>query len=154
MKKNQVNAILVDQAKRTKNILLYLSAIITIFSISLVSLLIYFEKNKNYYVNYNENGVINYKVFLKENDFFNNNYLEENNQYIASLIEYITAEFKYKLSMDEENVNYKYSYRIDAIVDVKEKGTQNPLYNFNETILESSEKESNSNEKVSIEENV
>lgn len=154
MKKNQVNAILVDQAKRTRNILIYLCAIITIFSISLVSLLIYFEKNKNYYVSYNENGIINYKVYLRENDFFDNNYLEENNQYIASLIDYITAEFKYKLSMDEENVNYKYSYKIDAIVDVKEKGTQNSLYNFTETILETDEKQSNSNEKVSIQENV
>ena len=154
MKRNQVNAILVDQAKRAKTILLYLCVIIMVFSVSLLSLLVYFEQNKNYYVNYSENGIIDYKVYIKENDFFNNNYLEKNNQYIASLIDYITAEFKYNLSMDEENVNYTYSYRIDAIVDVKEKGTQNSLYNFVETILETNENNSNSNEKVSIQESI
>lgn len=152
MKKNQVNAILVDQAKRRKNILIYIYAITVVFLISCLFLLLYLNGNKNYYVNYNESGKIDYKVYLEDNDFFNESYLGANNQYIASLIDYITANFNYKLSMAEQNINFKYSYRIEAVVDVKEEGTTNSLYNFSETIHESEEK--NGSENVIISEDV
>lgn len=154
MKKNQVNAILVDQAKRRKNIFIHIYAIIVVFFIALLFLLIYLERNKNYYVNYDEYGKIDYKVYLKENDFFDNDYLEANNQYIANLIDYITADFNYNLSMTEKNINYKYSYRIEAVVNVKEEGTNNSLYNFTESLFESTENTSNSNERVTIKENI
>ena len=67
---------------------------------------------------------------LSENSFFSNNYLGANNQYIASLINYITANFDYSLKMEEKGIEYKYKYRIDAEVNVKEKDTNNSLYNY------------------------
>lgn len=154
MKKNQVNAILIDQAKRRKNIFIYIYAIIVVFFLACLFLLTYLDRNKNYYVSYKEEGKIDYKVYLKDNEFFNNNYLGANNQYIADLIDYVTADFDYHLSMEEKNINYKYSYRIEAVVDVKEKGTTNSLYNFSESIFQSEEKTSNSNQNVMISENV
>ena len=47
-------------------------------------------------ISYNEEGSrVNYKVYLKENDYFSNKYLGEGETYIASLIDYINIKYKY-----------------------------------------------------------
>lgn len=135
MRRNQIDAILNEQAKR-RNIIFGFICVIIVFSILSFSLfLIYNKNNKANYVTYDEKSNIDYKVYLKENEFFENNYLESSRQYIASLIEYITADFEYKLSFDSENVEYKYEYRIEANVNVYDKTTNNVLYNKSEELL-------------------
>lgn len=153
MKKNQVNAILINQTRRRNTVMAFICIIIVVSILALSCILVYKERTKKQYVNYNETSNIDYKVLLKENDFFDDNYLGTNKQYIASLIDYITADFNYILSLDEKDVEYKYSYRIDANVDVKEKGTNTSLYNKTEELL--SKKETTSNQiKVNIQENI
>ena len=134
MKKKRVNELVDNQLKRKRTIFSYFCAIIilTVFVLSLV--LAFINQNKPYYINYNEKGTVEYKVFLKENEFFQKDYLKENNQYIASLIDRITANFNYVLEMTED-VEYKYSYKVNAEVNVKEKGTSNSLYKFDEEII-------------------
>ena len=153
MKKNQVNAILVNQTKRRNTVYAFISLICVIFILSLAFFSIYLERSKEQYVNYDESSNIDYKVWLKENDFFDNSYLESNRQYIASLIDSITANFNYKLSLEEMNVEYKYSYRIEASVDVKDRGTSTSLYNKTEELLNITEKTTNQVE-VNIQEKV
>jgi len=153
MKKNQVNAILINQTRK-RNIILSATSIIIAVAIFAISLLvIYNQRNEEQFVKYNEKSNIDYKVYLNDNDFFDGNYLNSNKQYIASLIKYINANFKYELSLEEKNVEYKYSYRIEADVNVKEKGTSNSLYNTTKTILEEKENVTSLN-KVTIIENV
>ena len=153
MKKNQVNAILVNQTKRRNTVLAFVWMIAIIFILSLSFFLMYFERSKEYYVSYNENSNIDYKVLLRDNDFFDNSYLESNKQYIASLIDYITANFEYNLSLEEKDIEYKYSYRIEATVDVKEKGTTTSLYNKTEELLATKEN-TTSKTNVNINENI
>ena len=102
MKKKRVNELVDNQLKRKRTIFSYFCAIIvlTVFVLSLV--LAFINQNKPYYINYNEKGTVEYKVFLKENEFFQKDYLKENNQYIASLIDRITANFNYVLEMTED----------------------------------------------------
>lgn len=153
MKKNQVNALLYNQTKRRNTVFALISVIIIVSIIALSFFMLYFERSKKQYVSYNETSNIDYKVYLDENEFFENNYLDKNNRYIASLINYINASFKYKLSLNEENVEYKYSYRIEADVKVVEKGTDNPLYNSSKTLLKKEEITSSLNE-IIINENI
>ncbi len=153
MKKNQVNEILVNQTKRRNTVLAFMFIIVIVFIITLSFFAIYFNKNKKQYVSYNESSEIDYKVFLKDNDFFEEDYLPEEKQYIASLIDYIKANFKYKLSLKEKMVEYKYSYRIEADVFVKEKGTNNSLYTTNKVLLNDKEIATSLNEVV-IDENI
>lgn len=153
MKKNQVNALLSDQAKRRNTVLSFVGAIIIVSIITLSFFLIYNERNKKQYVKYDEKSKIDYKVYLNENDFFSDNYLGSGKQYIASLINYISANFNYKLSLKEKNIEYKYSYRIEADVLVKEKDTDNTLFNTNKLLVDQTEKSTNLNEFV-IEEDV
>ena len=153
MRKNEVNAILVNQTKRRNTVLALVCIIVVIFSIAFSFFCMYFQKDENQYVSYNETSDINYKVYLKENSFFDNNYLESDKQYIASLIEYIDSNFKYKLSLEEKDVEYKYSYRIEANVDVKETNSNNSLFNKSYELLPLKENISSSRE-VLINENI
>jgi len=97
---------------------------------------------------YTEKSNIGYKVYLKENEFFEGEYLGENNQYIASLINYVQANFKYELSSPEKNVDYKYSYKVMANIDVLDKSSNNPLYKFQDTLVEETEHIGNTNSKL------
>jgi hypothetical protein len=102
MKKNQVNAILTNQTKR-RNVMLGLTILAVIFSIiAWLCFVAYSEYSKGYFVKYSETSNIDYKVLLRENEFFDNNYLESDKKYIASLIDYIDANFNYKLSLEED----------------------------------------------------
>ena len=151
MKKNQVNAILTNQTKRRNTVFIFICAIILTILIAISFFFIYAERNKKYYVTYDEKSNIDYEVYLKENDFFDDNYLDKDKQYIASLIDYIGANFEYNLSLEEKDVDYKYSYRIEANVDVKSKSTSNSLYNKTETLLDEKER-SSSDRNVTINE--
>lgn len=153
MKKNEINAILVTQAKRRNTVL---ALVCTIFIISFIALsfcLIYMSKNEKQYISYDETSKIDYKVYLNENEYFKNDYLEKDNRYIASLINYINANFNYKLSMDVDNIEYLYSYRIEADILVKEKENDNPLYKETKTLIEEQQKKSNLRE-INIEQKV
>ena len=113
-----------------KNIIIILMIIIAICSLFITKNII---KNKIINTFYLESSNIDYKVYLKENDFFGAEYLNKVNQYIANLIKYIETNFKYKLEGLEKKIT-KYSYKIVANVNVEDKTTYKSLYNFSEEI--------------------
>lgn len=154
MKKSQVNAILVDQTKRRKMILSFVCIIVLLSLLSISFLVIYINKNKDYVVNYKESSNVDYKVYLKDNKFFDEKYLGLESKYIASLINYIDANFKYQISMDEKDVDYKYSYRIEAHVDVTETKSSKPLYSKTAEIKKVEEKVASSKNNVFINEDL
>lgn len=135
MKKNQVNAMFVDQTRRRKTIISYCSLIFIITFMILSFMILFFNKNKVYYVSYNEDSKIDYKVYLKDNEFFEKTWLDANNQYIANLIDYIDTRFNYKLNIDEENIAYKYRYSIKAKVNVMDKDTNNSIYTYEDVLV-------------------
>ena len=135
MKKNQVDTIFVDDAIRRKKIICFLGLIILLSVLFVTFLGVFFKNNKVKYVRYDESSNIDYKVFLKDNDFFEEDYLASDNQYISTLIDYISANFKYKLSLNEKNITYKYSYRIDAEVNVKDKSSKKDIYKYSDTLV-------------------
>ena len=70
---------------------------------------------------YSEDNSINYKVFLKQNNYFDTEYLGENRTYITSIIDYIHINYIYNLNYSEE-VSGDYSYRIDAFIFANKSG--------------------------------
>ena len=153
MKKEQVNSILINQAKRRSTVLAYVGIILIVFSLMVLSFLLYTRTAGEKYVSYNEQSNIDYKVYYKENEFFDEKYLESNKQYIASLIDQINADFKYEIALEDVDADYKYSYRIEADVIVKDKDTKNIFYETTDVLLEKVEREATSKE-VSIKENI
>ena len=96
--------------KRTlwKRVQLCVIVIVTLAALCLS--MVYYRLNKEYYISYSENGSVDYKVYLKENEFYDSVHQESNQSYVASLIDRVIANFSYEIDMDTDDVNYKYSY--------------------------------------------
>lgn len=95
-------------------------------------------------VSYNEKGRVDYKVYLKENNYYESNYLDRDMQYIASLINTINADFKYEMHSTNE-LKYNYSYKIIGTIKVTDKVNVNKiLYSKDEVLKEEIKSETNS----------
>lgn len=105
-----------------------------VFGIVLFSLMdIYLYKNgyfeeKKITLNYKESGPdVDYKVYLKDNDFFDKKYLTkaDNKTFITSLIDYINVEYNYVIQFDNK-VSGKYRYYVVATLEAnKNNGESN-----------------------------
>lgn len=81
--------------------------------------------NKIVYV---ENGTANYKVYLKENDYYEEKYLDNSSRIIANLINTISIDFNYNIKSTEK-LNYNYSYEIIGELLIYDKQDSNkPLH--------------------------
>jgi len=83
-----------------------------------ISSIVAYQLNKTYYIGYNESGSIDYNVFLKDNEFFEEDHLGKDQSYVASLIDKIVADYSYEIDMDTDDVNYKYSYTITSRLEI------------------------------------
>ena len=97
----------------------------------------YFNLSKPRYVNYTEDSKIDYKVIYKDNNFFDEKELPQNNKYIASLIDKIKTDFNYNISFLNKKINYNYKYKIIATVSVLDNEDKEKIFENNETIYES-----------------
>ena len=156
--KKQLSEILKKDIKRNKTITKYLSLIVIISTILISFITLYIENNKIKYIKYNEQGNVDYKVYLKKNNFFEEEYLKENKEYISSLIDNVQAQFKYNLSIEQENIINKYTYKILSNVKVTDKTTKKNLYDKTEILIPEketyiTEKEINIKESIEIDYN-
>lgn len=134
MKRKQVDSILFDQARRKKNIFNYSSLIIILLFVAFISFYLFIYFNKPEYVSYNEKSDLDYKVYLKDNPFIKEEYSKSNNQYIASMIDFVRADFSYDLRASRD-VDFQYSYKIVANVNVSDKSTHKSLYKYSEDLV-------------------
>lgn len=123
------------ELNRKMNIYTWIVGIIFILIVSGVFFGIYSGRDKVYYVRYDDYSELDYNVALRENQYFEQKYLKKNRQYIASLIDYINADFKYKLTV-KEDLEYQYKYKIIANVNVIDDNTNKVIYDLSEDILE------------------
>ena len=98
--------------KRWICVLAVLVALCAVASIALFA--VYHRLNTTYYIDYTENGSVDYKVNLKPNDFYEGTQLGSGQAYVASLIDGVVADFRYDLAMESGSVNYEYAYRVDT----------------------------------------
>ena len=103
--------------------------------IGFAAFLCYLNSTKQTVVTYNEKSDVDYKVFLKDNEFYKEKVIGKNKGYVASLIDSINADFKYNLDLSKEDINYKYAYRIAVEVDVEDEKNNSNLYHFSEDLV-------------------
>jgi len=123
------------ELNRKMNIYTWIVGMIIILIISGAFLTMYLNRDEVYYVHYDDKSDLDYQVALKENDYYDKTYIDKNNQYIASLIDFINAYFKYDLNV-KEDIEYNYKYKIVANVNVIDDATHKSIYTFSEDILE------------------
>ena len=114
--------------KRDKRIAIQAAIIALVTVLTIVFSLVYNQFDKTYYIGYTETGNVDYKVYLKENDFYEEEYLVKGQAYVASLIDKIAVDFYYTLAMDTQDVNYDYTYSIDAELEIFDEHTDKTLY--------------------------
>ncbi len=114
--------------EENKNLKLLAQFFLIVFVALLCLVFIYFgiSSREQKSVSFSEQGDADYRVYLKENDYYQTPYLEKGMSYVASLIDYIKIDFNYNLnSSRESNLNYK--YRIDAQLIITERGNENAV---------------------------
>ncbi len=96
----------------------------------------FLKMNSETYVYYTEKGTVNHKVYLENNSFYDEEYLDRDHAYVTSIIDKVSAEFAYGLQMDALDANYKYVYSIDGCLHITDKETGadlfDPMYTFKE----------------------
>ena len=104
-------------------------------------------------VNYREKSNIDYKVYLKNNEFYDSEYLGKGMTYVASLIDKITTDFNYSFDIDKDsNIDFNYDIKAELVIsdmsknnvflkkeytllqDTKESMNGGKVHNINKTI--------------------
>ena len=118
----------------------------------LISSIVAYQLNKTYYVNYSENGSIDYNVFLKENEFFETDHIGKDQSYVASLIDKIIADYSYEIDMDADDVNYKYSYYIKSRLEIIDNTSNVAIFNPERELVSVQNKSQSSSNRLKINE--
>lgn len=117
---------------KTRNLVILILFVMMIIGV----LLIFSSIKKVSTIGNRESGVVDYKVYLKDNDFYQDKYLGKGMQYIASLINTVNITFDYN-NQYTSVVNYSYDYDVKAKILVTDKNDNSKvLYEKEETIVE------------------
>lgn len=89
--------------------------ILMIFTLILSLGMIYYALNNTNKesISYTQNGNVDYKVCLKENNFYSQNCLDKNMSYVSSLIKNVGLTFNYDLNTSKQ-LNVKTEYEVTA----------------------------------------
>ena len=118
----------------------------------LISSIVAYQLNKTYYIGYREGGSIDYNVFLKDNEFFEQDYLAKDQSYVASLIDKIIADYSYEIDMDTKDVNYKYSYSVTSRLEIMDDTSDVPIFNPEKELVSVQNKSQSSSNRLRINE--
>ena len=139
---------------RKKWTMIQLVAIALLAIIALSSFLIYNRIDQTQYVEYTERSTAGYKVQYKENNFFDSEWIGQDQSYISSLINSITADFSYDMYVGSDSMSLEYEYWIDAKLVVANKNSNAPYYTVEDRLLPAKHVSSKASSSVNIEETV
>ncbi len=125
--------------KRNRKRLIFIQATVLILvTLALIACsLVYQSLNKIHYVEYTESGSAKYKVLYHKSDEYDE-WIKSGNSYIASLVKAIYVDFGYMLDMEAEELEYEYTYGVDATLEIFDEKNGLPVYS--PTYVISSEK--------------
>lgn len=129
------------------------SVIVIVLTLAvLISSIVAVQLKNKYYIGYREGGSIDYNVFLKENEFFEQTYLGKDQSYVASLIDKIIADFSYEIDMDTDDVNYRYSYTIKSRLEIMDDTSEVAIFNPERELVNKQNLAQSSSNKLKINE--
>lgn len=137
-----------------ERLLIYVLSVIALIVVAVVLFKNSITLNSKSDVTYKQTSNLDYKVALKPNDYYKEQYLNKGMQYIASLIDYINVDFNYNFKASDK-LNYKYIYYINADVKVTDSNDENKIiYSKSEKITEEKILKKENSDSFSIKENV
>ena len=131
---NDKKYLLKDKSNNKKTKIFIILVLIVMFSLGIILIISSISKIST--IGNRETGTVDYKVYLKDNDFYQDKYLGKGMQYIASLINTVNINFDYENKYSNV-VNYQYDYDIKAKILVTDKyDNSKVLYEKEEVLLE------------------
>ncbi len=130
--------------------------VLCIIVFSIIDVYMYFNgyfEAKKVTLKYQENNDIDYKVYLKKNDFFETKYLGKDETYITSLIDHINADFNYKIDFDAL-IDGKYTYYVYATVESNKSNGQSKYWSKDYRITDEKKIDLKKSTGFSVHENV
>ncbi len=90
---------------------------------------------KESYAKYNEIGNVDYKVYLKDNDFYESSFLGSGMQYVANLIKTVNVKFNYELHATED-LDFANEYKVVSELQITERNDPSSvLYSKKDNIV-------------------
>lgn len=112
--KDKIDNMYLDYKTR---LIINISGVVLFISLFLIFLIASISINEKSNINYKQASNLDYKVYLKPNNYYTDKFLDKNMQYIASLIDNVDVNFNYNFSANEQ-INYKYTYYVKSEVRV------------------------------------
>ncbi|MBQ3116009.1 MAG: hypothetical protein IJC07_03165 [Clostridia bacterium] len=128
-----------EYRKRRKTRIAIQVVVAIMFIVAFIPLaLISREKAKDVEIGYTETGTVDYKVYLKQNDFYEEEFLGKDKEYVASLIDDIVIDFDYKFALDKDSLNndrvdlsnkmYSVTYQLYGELIISKEQTGNAMF--------------------------
>ncbi len=86
-------------------------------------------------ITYQENSDLDYKVYLKKNDFYESEYLNKDMVYVASLIDKIDVNFNYIFNISKKS-NIDFTYDIIGKLIISDKSNGNTFFEKEYVLLD------------------
>lgn len=115
------------------SILMILFIFSTLLSYVFVNKSLVIQEEKNVF--YEEYGTPDYKVYLKNNIYYDSEYLEKDMSYIANLIDYISIDYNYKFTSNTL-LTGEYYYKISADLEITNPENNSLYYSKNYLLLD------------------
>lgn len=103
--------------KKKRMIIIYIILILIAISCLFFGMHLCKEKLNSKKIVYHKEARTNYITYLKDNKFYNSNYLEDDYNFVASLIDYFKVDYNYSYVLSEK-INYVLTYDITALLEV------------------------------------
>ncbi len=107
---------------------------------------------REYKLHYSDVSNLDYNVYLKDNPFYDMKYLPKDKIYVASLIDYIDADFDYIFKSDE-SIGLEYTYYVRASVLINNSDGKN-IFKKEDTLLDKKSFSDVNKDTFSVNENV
>ena len=139
--------------KNREKLILFQSMLIIVLTVAIiVCSIVSIQMKMKYYVHYTERGSIDYNVFLKDNEFYAESHLGQGQSYVASLIDRIITNFNYRIDMDTDEVNYRYSYKITSTLEILDDLSNVAIFNPEKVLVDVQNKIQSSSDRLEINE--
>ncbi len=137
----------------TQRLVIYLIIFVIAFVSCLYLALNSFEFKHPEKVKYTDIHGIDYKVYLKPNDFYEEEYLGKNMMYVANLIDKISIDFNYKFNI-EKPFTLDFDYKIIGELIIANASTNAHYFEKEYTLFESKPFTMNNNTDYIVNENI
>ena len=123
------------QQHRTRQIYIRSIILVVLAAAVLLSGVYAGRLSRNAYVTYTESGSADYQVYINENKFYSEEYLDKDHAYISMLTDQIHAQLSYTMQA-ASRAEYTYSYYVDARLRVQDADSNAPLFDPVQTLVE------------------